>query len=70
LLHLLKNNYNNFQEEYLGPEIITAQGIKNSVECTLGYLSLLYKKYKQEGFIYRKKMKIEKKTKTIHILLI
>lgn len=56
LLHLLK--FNHQQNEIIVSELITEQGIKRTLNCTLGLVSRLLKKNEEEGYIYRTKSKI------------
>jgi DNA-binding PadR family transcriptional regulator len=57
LLHLLENNFD--QDEYIVLDSITEKGIQSSINCGLGYISRILKKNEEQGYIFRKLMRIE-----------
>jgi DNA-binding PadR family transcriptional regulator len=56
-LHLLINNN---QDKYIVTEMITEKGIQRELNCAIGFISRILTKNEEDGFIYRKLMKIEK----------
>jgi len=57
-LHLLENHN---QGKYIVTEAITEKGIQKKLNCDIGLISRIIKKNEEEGYIYRKIMKIENK---------
>jgi DNA-binding MarR family transcriptional regulator len=57
-LHLLK--FNHQQDDFIVTDLITEQGIKNEINCTLGLVSRILKKNEEIGYIFRTKLKIVK----------
>ena len=56
ILHLLDNND---QGKYIVTELITEKGIQSEMNCSLSYVSQILKKIEEEGYVYRKLMRIE-----------
>ncbi len=57
-LHLLDNND---QSKYIVNELITEKGIQKELDCSLSYVSRILKKLEEEGYVYRRLMRIENK---------
>jgi DNA-binding MarR family transcriptional regulator len=57
-LHLLENHN---QSKYIATESITETGIQKKLNCDIGLISRIIKKNEEEGYIYRKVMKIKNK---------
>ena len=55
LLHLLQNN--SLKDHNIVPDMITEQGICDTLGCTLGLISRILKENESNGFIYRTKSK-------------
>jgi DNA-binding MarR family transcriptional regulator len=55
-LHLFENHN---QGKYIATEAITEKGIQKKLNCDIGLISRILKKNEEEGYIYRKVMKIE-----------
>jgi hypothetical protein len=53
--------YNNLQNNYVIPDLITQQGITNALDCDRSFISRLLRKNEREGLIFRKLIKIENK---------
>ena len=57
-LHLLDNNK---QNKYIVTELITEKGIQSEINCSLCYISRILKKMEEEGYVYRRLIRIENK---------
>jgi len=60
-LHLF--NHNDNVNEYIADYSQTEKGIKDALECDLGYISRLIKQNEKNGLIYRRKMRIKEESR-------
>ena len=67
-LHLLK--FNHQHDDSIVTALITEQGIKNELNCSLGFVSQLLKKNEDIGYIFRTKSKIVRSRKKQNVFFL
>jgi DNA-binding MarR family transcriptional regulator len=48
-------------DDYIFSDSITEKGIQSLMNCSLSYISQILKKIEEEGYVYRKLVRIENK---------